>query len=996
MKSNSTFCKSMLFLLLLNCTLPFQSALIGQAQTLEFFTGAGNPTGTSVQTSQTLTFQNNTNNITGNAIAPYIPVTTATFTLSNQQFASIEGNSTIPGAVIGGGITGTSNTYPNGPLFSSMNFLSGSSNGNYSSCPTCIGTGIDITTNRSLNLQLNTDALISSTGTNNQLLNARVYYADLTITFNQPMDNPILHLTGLGGIVSSTFNSVTSYLGFSTELDLLTSGITMTELSGSSAFNIVGSTIRNTATNFGPATAGSTTGTVMRFAASGSVLLGGTNITSVSFRVYLRGDGGQDPNGGTAPNPTWSTTSSVSGDGFLLGISEAIEICNDNIDNDADGLPDCLDPECAGMAVCGENCTSPGDDDGDGLINESDPDCFANVAFACPPSSQNCQIDWRTPTTVSGNLLTYQVPCSGRTITVTVERVANSGGYNMSTLTSGSLQGAWLGMGSNSAPSTFENYKITFSEPVYNTRIGFWAINDNCDGDEDLTNWSTNGSSTTNFDWLGVAGAMVSGGNCGPNDGGNAPIFNGTAVTGFLDNPLNTSGPGSCCDDGGYMNIQNTTGFTELFFTRDVITSRPFNFTNGIVLGGTTSSSGVSSFCVSTLKEICCDNLDNDGDGLIDEGDVVDCPDKDMDGVANECDLDNDNDGIVNTTEDACMTPVPEVNWFNNSNTTIMGDRAATFRLNGSSVASSPYVSSTGLMTFGSGLGTVNGTSTPAPGSGNGVYDDQFEYDIRATVDASSFAQAKTNGDYVQMTVTMSQDALLTNLATGLTPINSGGSATGNYFIAVEVSNNGTFAGSQTLLVQDFFHKSPPNNTTYQYSDLDITPYLLQAGMTYTFRWYVYNELNSLLPDNSITIDDFYYVMTCISDLDGDGITNSCDLDADGDGCPDALEAGWTGITATSGYDPADSMLTAAVNVMGVPTSAAGQTPFTPNTGVPASLDPFVQGPACPMADKDMDGVADKVDLDDDNDGILDSDEKNCGLSATWTNVGTGLGGTTF
>ena len=47
------------------------------------------------------------------------------------------------------------------------------------------------------------------------------------------------------------------------------------------------------------------------------------------------------------------------------------EICNDNIDNDGDGLVDAADPDCHTPEVCNDNI----DNDGDGKIDSADPDC---------------------------------------------------------------------------------------------------------------------------------------------------------------------------------------------------------------------------------------------------------------------------------------------------------------------------------------------------------------------------------------------------------------------------------------------------------------------------------------------------------------------------------------------------------------------------------------------------------------------------------------------
>ncbi len=69
--------------------------------------------------------------------------------------------------------------------------------------------------------------------------------------------------------------------------------------------------------------------------------------------------------------PTDPQTGRPTSDFFLVAVCD--EICGDGDDNDADGLADCADPDCA----CGEDCTLPGDEDGDGLADCADPDCDA-------------------------------------------------------------------------------------------------------------------------------------------------------------------------------------------------------------------------------------------------------------------------------------------------------------------------------------------------------------------------------------------------------------------------------------------------------------------------------------------------------------------------------------------------------------------------------------------------------------------------------------------
>ena len=56
-----------------------------------------------------------------------------------------------------------------------------------------------------------------------------------------------------------------------------------------------------------------------------------------------------------------------------------IEICDNGVDDDGDGLVDCEDPDCSAAANCNpsitEICNNGIDDDGDGLVDCDDPDC---------------------------------------------------------------------------------------------------------------------------------------------------------------------------------------------------------------------------------------------------------------------------------------------------------------------------------------------------------------------------------------------------------------------------------------------------------------------------------------------------------------------------------------------------------------------------------------------------------------------------------------------
>jgi hypothetical protein len=69
----------------------------------------------------------------------------------------------------------------------------------------------------------------------------------------------------------------------------------------------------------------------------------------------------------------------------------AKENCSNAIDDDGDGFVDCQDPDCKGAPGCStkpERCDNFFDDDGDGLVDCNDPDCFA--APECQSNPELC------------------------------------------------------------------------------------------------------------------------------------------------------------------------------------------------------------------------------------------------------------------------------------------------------------------------------------------------------------------------------------------------------------------------------------------------------------------------------------------------------------------------------------------------------------------------------------------------------------------------------
>lgn len=244
-------------------------------------------------TNQVITFQNNALNPTTGTYSPFSPTTTATFAISNQQYV-LPASQNANGADISFGATNSASTQllTPAPLFPAMNWISAAPSTDFSSTPVNINAGISMTSNQAVEIFSSTMGLYNA----NLPTNGRYYMADLTITFNIPLANPVLHIVGIGG----TYNA----LGFTTELQLVTPGVTLTKLSGSTELNVTPTAILNSAS--------APTATTGAGAASGSIQVNNTSVSTLHFQLYLRGNG---------KTPTWANALNHTGDAWLIGVS---------------------------------------------------------------------------------------------------------------------------------------------------------------------------------------------------------------------------------------------------------------------------------------------------------------------------------------------------------------------------------------------------------------------------------------------------------------------------------------------------------------------------------------------------------------------------------------------------------------------------------------------------------------------------------------------------
>jgi hypothetical protein len=291
-------------------------------------------------------------------VAPFV---TSTFSFQNQQYTgftygagTINGfgtsNAISSGLVFGAGPSNATGAPPGNPniqqatplnsydVLGAFNggggprngmFMSNPANAPVANYPGASGTGLDAealypapATDANGGVQLFTAAqrmfdLNNPAGTAN-----RYYYGDLVITFNKYLQDPVVHIAGLGGSYryfiaggNSTNPADWRSTFFSTELELVTSApaVSLVKMAGNQFMTVSGKNILNNAltpngesidvgvvplpnwNNFG--------------AATGSIKISGIRTNILRFKVYLRGsDANALPN-----NFNWSAPGAASG-----------------------------------------------------------------------------------------------------------------------------------------------------------------------------------------------------------------------------------------------------------------------------------------------------------------------------------------------------------------------------------------------------------------------------------------------------------------------------------------------------------------------------------------------------------------------------------------------------------------------------------------------------------------------------------------------------------
>lgn len=270
---------------------------------LEMFSGSATSSSSPTVAAQTSTVRLNANNPTDDDNTAFSPSITATVAFSSQQYTNVTGGAPNGNAMMFGANGGSGDTITGYSSWAPLNAFGNTSSSVFTATATTpTGRGISATNNYGTQVFIATQGLQAA----NKSINGRHLMGTMTINYSSPIINPVIHLSALGGTSPSG-------LGFSTEFDLTTPGYTLSQLSGSGELTVKSNQILNNASTI--------SGTTGSGAASGSIQVKGGPVTTLTFNVYLRGDG---KGGGCSflvlfcSSSYWDNNSSQSGDAFVI------------------------------------------------------------------------------------------------------------------------------------------------------------------------------------------------------------------------------------------------------------------------------------------------------------------------------------------------------------------------------------------------------------------------------------------------------------------------------------------------------------------------------------------------------------------------------------------------------------------------------------------------------------------------------------------------------
>lgn len=351
--------------------------------------------------------------------------------------------------------------------------------------------------------------------------------------------------------------------------------------------------------------------------------------------------------------------------------------------------------------------------------------------------------------------------------------------------------------------------------------------------------------------------------------------------------------------------------------------------------------------------------------------------DTDGDGIGNSEDLDDDNDGILDTVEDACAT----------EGTPVLTETFGT----GSRTSDSYVLNHTYTAT-----GTINDGFYAVTNSTDAT-DTWNKTDLTGNLDAGNpnIAAGSTTGRYLMINVgpnLLNQAIYRRTLAVtngtryrfriDMAGLGNGIADIPNLQLTIKDTNGNLLASANSDQI------GMANDDVWRRLALDFVASTTSVVL----------EIVNLQPNgtngNDIGIDNIVLVPVSICDTDGDGIPNSLDFDSDNDGCFDAIEGsenvlpgqlnanGSINIATTGGVGSTPGVNYGVPNLVNA--GGAADTGSNVGQGIGDSQSSLLN---TQCLDTDADGLPDNIDLDDDNDGILDCVEKGFGPNSSVSTI---------
>jgi hypothetical protein len=323
-------------------------------------------------------------------------------------------------------------------------------------------------------------------------------------------------------------------------------------------------------------------------------------------------------------------------------VASALESCTDGADNDLDGLLDCVDPSCSADPACATQIAC----DGDALNVRADTGILWRVDVAVPNLGV---LDLQT-LGAGHNAMGYNIEdgffYAVRTTDLHFVKIArNPGGSPPFVVTDlGAVQGLTIGgfavsagfdMSGNWWSTNGNNQIMKVDVSVSPLTAQIFTITGTLPGSDMAFDPDHNRFYSVNGDVLTVLDMATL-------------VSTTTAVTG-----VSATGPhgSQWFDADGFMYvISNGNGLI-----RQIDVNSGVAIAVGAVAAPSTPNDGAACPLAAPPFEFCVNNVDDDGDGVIDENsggnNCIVIRDSDGDGVPNIDDVDDDNDGIPDVLE---------------------------------------------------------------------------------------------------------------------------------------------------------------------------------------------------------------------------------------------------------------------------------------------------------------------------------------------------------